>query len=231
MTHAFGDRAAGRGAAPVTLFIVDDHGLLRSVMALAMRALTGIEVVGQADNGRTAVDEVTKLQPDIVLMDIVMPLLDGLEATRRIRKQSPKTRVVVLTAAAQPELVLDVLRAGAIGLVSKSADLAELERAIQAAVRGEIYISPELAGPVLASMAMEAAALQTDDLNGLSTREREIIQLIGEGQSTQEIADGLVISPKTVAQHKSNIVKKLRLSGTRDLSLYAARRMLAQQTH
>jgi DNA-binding NarL/FixJ family response regulator len=130
MTNALSDRPSQDRAAPVTLFIVDDHGLLRSVMSLAMRALSGIEVIGQAENGRVAVDEVTKAQPDIVLMDIVMLLLDGLAATRRICRQSPRASVVVLIAAAQPELVLDVLRVGATGLVSKSAELAELERAI-----------------------------------------------------------------------------------------------------
>lgn len=214
---------------PLRVYIVDDHGLLRNVMCMALDRMDGIAVAGQAENGRDAVDEVLRLSPDIVLMDILMPLLDGIEATRRIRRDAPDARVLVLTGAAHSDAVLDVLRAGASGLIPKTAELAELETAIRAVADGEVYVSPELAGPVLAQIAARPADAGDDDLGMLSSREREVIQLIGEGQSTREIADGLVISPKTVAQHKANIVKKLRLHNTRELQVFAARRLAERQ--
>ena len=214
------------------VLIVDDHGLLRSVMTIALESMPGFTVVGQAENGRDAVDQALRLQPDIVVMDIVMPLLDGLEATRRIRRDSPQSRIIVLTGAVGSTTVLDVLRAGACGLLPKTADLAELERALRSIVNGQTYVSPDLAGPVLTAVATQPAGAEApDDLAPLSSREREVVQLIGEGYSTREIADGLVISPKTVAQHKANIVKKLRLSGTRELQILAAQRIARfQQT-
>ncbi|MEE9277895.1 MAG: response regulator transcription factor [Dehalococcoidia bacterium] len=214
----------------LSVLIVDDHGLLRSVMTMALESMEGIVVIGQAGNGREAVELATETNPDLVMMDILMPLLDGLEATRRIRRDCPRTKVMVLTGVAGPDAVLGVLRAGATGLIPKTAELTELQRAIRAVGRGEIYVSPELSGPVLASIAARPAdEVNADDLAVLSGREREVIQLIGEGQSTREIAGGLYISPKTVAQHKANIVKKLSLRSTRELQILAARRMASQR--
>ena len=212
------------------VLVVDDHGLLRSVMTMALESLDGIRVVGQAENGRAGVEATLAHQPDLVLMDILMPLLDGLEATRRIKREAPDCRILVLTGVVGSDAVLDVLRAGASGLIPKTAELSEVETAIRIVGRGEIYVSPQLAGPVLATMAARPA----EDANAglfaiLSGREREVIQLIGEGHSTQEIAKGLYISPKTVAQHKANMVKKLSLKSTRDLQILAAKRMVARQ--
>ena len=174
-------------------------------------------------------EQVATVRPDVVLMDIMMPLLDGMEATRRIHRECPRTAVIVLTAAVGPETVLDALRAGATGLLAKTADLVEVERAIQTVARGTIYVSPELAGPVLATIAARGTTDSSEDLASLSSREREVVQLIGEGHCTQEIAGGLFISPKTVAQHKANIVKKLGLRGTRDLQLVAAKWLLKRR--
>ncbi len=209
---------------PLRVFIVDDHGLLRGVMTMALERMDGVQVIGQADNGRDAVDEVIRARPDIVLMDILMPLLDGIEATRRIRRDCPTTRILMLTGAATSESVMEVLRVGTSGLIPKTSDLLELEGALRAVAAGEIYVSPPLAGPVLAQIAARPVSSEDDDLAVLSGREREVIQLIGEGQSTRDIANGLFISPKTVAQHKANIVKKLRLNNTRELQIFAARR-------
>lgn len=214
----------------LSVLIVDDHGLLRSVMSMALESMDGIKVVGQAENGREAVEVAAAQHPDLVMMDILMPLLDGLEATRRIRRECPNTRVMVLTGVAGPDAVLDVLRSGATGLIPKTAELSEVQRAIGHVGRGGVYVSPELAGPVLASIAARPADESAlDDLGTLSSREREVIQLIGEGQSTRDIAAGLFISPKTVAQHKANIVKKLGLQSTRDLQIFAAKRMASRQ--
>ena len=212
---------------PTRVVVVDDHGLLRNVMTMALEATPDLRVVGQAANGREAVDLVLEEQPDIVLMDILMPLLDGLEATRRILRDSPQARIVVLTGVAGPDAVLDVLRAGARGLLAKTSDLAEVELALRAVAGGEVYVSPSLAGPVLARVAARPPEDSEDDFALLSTREREIVQLIGEGASTREIAEGLFISPKTVAQHKANVVKKLGLRNTRELQILAAKRAAA----
>ena len=193
-------------------------------MTMALERMDGVQVIGQADNGRDAVDEVIRARPDIVLMDILMPLLDGIEATRRIRRDCPTTRILMLTGAATSESVMEVLRVGTSGLIPKTSDLLELEGALRAVAAGEIYVSPPLAGPVLAQIAARPVSSEDDDLAVLSGREREVIQLIGEGQSTRDIANGLFISPKTVAQHKANIVKKLRLNNTRELQIFSARR-------
>ena len=203
--------------------------LLRNVMALALERMEDVTVLGQASNGRDAVNAVYLDQPDLILMDILMPLLDGIEATRRIRRDCPDARILILTGAAHSDAVLDVLRAGANGLIPKTVELTELEIAVRAVAAGEVYVSPNLAGPVLARIAARTSGDEDDDLAALSSREREVIQLIGEGQTTRDIASGLVISPKTVAQHKANIVKKLRLSDTRQLQVFAARRQAQRQ--
>ena len=236
MVGGEGSPRRGRGAElglatdSLRVLIVDDHGLIRSVMALALESMDGIRVVGEAANGRAAVETVAEHAPDVVLMDILMPLLDGLEATRRIRRERPATKVIVLTGIAGPDAVLEILQAGATELIPKTAELSEVERAIRAIGRGDVYVSPELAGPVLASMAARAPNGSSDrELPALSSREREVMQLIGEGQSTREIAAGLFISPKTVAQHKANIVKKLGFQSTRELQIFAAKREAERQ--
>lgn len=214
--------------APLRVFIADDHALLRNVITIALERLDGVEVVGQADNGRTAVQQVLVAKPDVVLMDILMPLLDGLEATRRIRRESPATRVLILTGMVTSESVLELLRTGATGIVPKTSDLTELETAVRAVARGEIYVTPAIAGPVLAELASTPTRDAPNGLQTLSGREREVMQLVGEGQSTRDIAAGMVISPKTVAQHKANIIHKLKLGNTRDLQLFAARAQAQQ---
>ena len=214
----------------IGVFIADDHSLLRRAIAIALAGMEGIRVVGEAGDGRAAVEGVERRPADVVLMDIVMPLLDGVEAMRRIRRSRPRCKALVLTGAVQADGVVEILRAGAAGMIGKTASLEDLERAIRAVHRGEIYVSPDLAGPALAAVAARGSADDVaDDLAGLSSREREVVQLIGEGQGTQEIAAGLVLSPKTVAQHKANIVRKLGLKSARELQLLATTRAVARQ--
>ena len=214
----------------IGVFIADDHSLLRRAIAIALAGMEGIRVVGEAGDGRAAVEGVERRPADVVLMDIVMPLLDGVEAMRRIRRSRPRCKALVLTGAVQADGVVEILRAGAAGMIGKTASLEDLERAIRAVHRGEIYVSPDLAGPALAAVAARGSADDVaDDLAGLSSREREVVQLIGEGQGTQEIAAGLVLSPKTVAQHKANIVRKLGLKSARELQLLTTTRAVARQ--
>ena len=216
-------------AKPLRVLLVDDHALLRNVMALALERIENVSVVGQAGNGRDAVDAVFADPPDIVLMDILMPLLDGIEVIRRIQGDCPEVRILILTGVAHSDVMLDVVRPGANGLIPKTAELRELGTAVRAVAAGEIYVSPNLAGPVLAAIAARTPEDDDDDPVVLSSREREVIQLIGEGQATRDIASGSVISPKTVAQHKANIVKKLRLLDTRQLQVFAPRRQDKRQ--
>ena len=214
----------------ISILIADDHAILRSALAQAIGGLNTIDVVGQAGDGRDAVQLATELRPTVVLMDLLMPTLDGIEATRRVRQECPETRVLVLTGAAASDRVLEVLRAGANGMLPKTSSLSELERAMQAVARGEVYVAPELAAPLLAGLANRPPEEDpTDPTAALSSREREVFQLIGEGYRTRDIAESLVISPKTVAQHKANIIKKLGLAGARELQLVAARWAIRSQ--
>lgn len=231
----------GRDAAPVTrtravrggvqrirLLVVDDHTLLRQALRSLLEAQPNLEVVGEAINGRDAVEIAEQMMPDVVLMDMVMPGLNGIEATRQIIKRSPGTRVLILTAYLEDERLLQSLRAGASGYVVKNSDLDELLLAIQSVHRGNTYFS----SAVSEELAVNEVLLQSKQPDGktgydlLTNREREVLQLIAEGLSNQQIADVLVISVKTVEAHRSHIMTKLHAKHRTDLIRYAIRRGL-----
>jgi RNA polymerase sigma factor (sigma-70 family) len=209
----------------IRVLVTDDHAIVRDGIC-ALLALTGdIEAIGVATNGREALEMVTKLSPDIVLMDIVMPNMDGLEATRRIRKQSPETKVIVLTQYEDREYVLPVIEAGASGFISKVAASSELASAIRSVYRGDSFLSPSIARLLVddyRKLAREGR--NKDTLEELTAREREILKLLVEGRSTPEIARMLVISPKTVERHKTNLMAKLDIHNRLDLFKYALRK-------
>ena len=221
-------RSARGGVQRIRLLLVDDHTLLRQALRSLLEAQPNLEVVGEAINGRDAVEIAEQMMPDVVLMDMVMPGLNGIDATRQILKRSPGTRVLILTAYLEDERLLQALRAGASGYVVKNSDLDELVLAIQSVHRGNTYFS----SAVSEELAVNEVLLQAKQPDGktgydlLTNREREVLQLIAEGLSNQQIADVLVISVKTVEAHRSHIMTKLHAKHRTDLIRYAIRRGL-----
>jgi DNA-binding NarL/FixJ family response regulator len=209
----------------IGVLITDDHAIVRDGIC-ALLALTGdIEAVGEATNGREALEMVKKLAPDVVLMDIAMPLMNGLEATRRIHKEFPQTKVIVLTQYEDREYVLPVIEAGAGGFVSKTAASSELTSAIRSVYRGDSFLSPSVARLLVEDYREMAKVGKSQDTSEqLTNREREILKLLAEGHSTREIARILVISPKTVERHKTNLMAKLDIHNRLDLFKYALRK-------
>ncbi|MDI6857747.1 MAG: response regulator transcription factor [Dehalococcoidia bacterium] len=215
-----------RPGARIRVLIVDDHAVLRQALRLLLDAHHEVEVIGDVSNGREAVEAVEKLQPDVVLMDMVMQGLNGLEATRQIRRRVPKTKVLMLTGYMEDDQIMGALRAGASGYVVKKSDVTELLLGIQAVHRGNTYFSSAISDNVAISELLWQAQ-KGDGKAGfelLTSREREVLQLIAEGYSNQRIADELFISVKTVEAHKAHIMSKLHAQNRTDLIRYAIRK-------
>jgi DNA-binding NarL/FixJ family response regulator len=210
----------------IRVLIDDDHAGLRQALRLLLEAEPELEVVGDAANGREALESCEKLLPDVVLMDMVMPGLNGLEATRQLRKRFPKTKVLILTGYMEDEQILGALQAGASGYVVKKSDVKELLLGIQAVHRGNTYFSSAISDGDAVSQylwqAKKGEARAGYDL--LTSREREVLQLIAEGYSNQRIAQELYISVKTVEAHKAHIMSKLHAQNRTDLIRYAIRK-------
>lgn len=215
----------------IRVLVVDDHTIMREgICALLKQAgetAGDIEVIGEAANGREAIVMSRKLSPDVVAMDISMPVLDGHEATRRILKELPGIRVLVLTQYDDREHVLSLIEAGASGFISKKAAFQELASAVRCIHRGESFLSPSVAKLVIEAYQYGAITQgKKDPYEELSERERDVLKLVVEGHTTQEIADMLVISPKTVAGHKTSLMAKLEITRGIDLVKYALRKGL-----
>ncbi len=225
-------RSDGQGNRPtaaqiIRVLVVDDHAVLRQALRYMLEAQPGLEVVGEASNGREAVDIAEKLMPDVVLMDTVMPGLNGIEATRQIRRRLPKTKVLMLTGYMEDEHVAGALKAGASGYVIKKSELDELLLGIQAVHRGNPYFSSSIGDGDLTDYLWQLKSNSGKvgyDL--LTAREREVLQLIAEGSSNQRIADDLFISVKTVEAHRAHIMTKLHAKNRTDLIRYALRKGL-----
>ncbi len=202
----------------IKILLVDDHTIMRD----GIRALLGIhddiEIVGEASEGKEAIEKADELAPDVVIMDIAMPGMDGLEATRRITKKNPKTKVLVLSQYGDKEYILQAVRAGATGYVSKRALGTELALAIRSLHHGGSFLQPAGAKAVIEGLLSQA---EKDPYDKLTAREREVLKLIAEGKSSKEIADLLFISPRTAERHRANIMEKLNLKKTADLVKYA----------
>jgi two-component system response regulator NreC len=217
----------GQTTTPIRVLIVDDHAVLRQSLRYLLEAQGGIEVVGEAANGREAVDLSEKLQPDVVLMDTVMPGLNGIEATRQIRRQQPKTKVLMLTGYLEDEHVAGALKAGASGYVVKKSELDELLLGIQAVHRGNPYFSSSIGNGDLTDYLWQLKSNSGRvGYELLTSREREVLQLIAEGASNQRIAQELFISVKTVEAHRAHIMTKLHAKNRTDLIRYALRKGL-----
>lgn len=207
----------------IKILMVDDHAVLRD----GIRALLGIhddmEIVGEASEGREAVVKAQELSPDVVVMDIAMPGMEGLEATRRITKKYPKVKVLILTQYNNREYILSAIKAGAAGYVPKRALGSELVSAIRAVHKGESFLYPSAAAALIQDYLHQVEEEPYDTLTG---REREILKLIAEGHTSRDIANMLFISLKTVLGHRTKIMKKLDLHNRTELIKYAMRKGL-----
>ena len=203
---------------PIKILLVDDQPLFREGLRTLLSVHTDFEVVGEAGNGEEAIRLVHSLQPSVVLMDLQMPVLDGVVATRRLHDERPACRVIVLTTFDDDEMVFDGLRAGAVGYLLKDAPSEKLAEAIRVAARGETFLQPSVAAKVVAEFArLSRKPLKTPHLVGqsliepLSERELEILRLIAQGASNREIADALFLAEGTVKNHVTNILGKLEV--------------------
>jgi len=211
--------------AKIRVLVTDDHAIVRDGIC-ALLALTGdIEAVGVAANGREALEMVRELAPDVVLMDIAMPIMDGVEATRRIRKEFSRVKVVALTQYDDKAYVFPVIEAGASGFISKTAVSSELAAGIRSVYRGDSFLSPSVARFLVEDYQQVASMRESQDpYEQLTNREREVLKLVAEGHTTQEIAAMLVLSPKTVERHKTNLMAKLDIHNRTELIKYALRK-------
>lgn len=206
----------------IRMLLTEDHTIVRAGIRALLENLDGVDVVGEAGDGREALRLVEQHHPDVVLMDIAMSGLNGLEATARITKEFPDVKVIILSMHASEEYVLQALRAGAAGYLLKDAGTAELEIAIRAVARDETYLSPSVSKHVVADYVRRVGGESTS-LERLTRRQREILQLIAEGHSTQEIAQMLSISVKTVETHRSQLMERLDIHDVASLVRYAIR--------
>ncbi|MBM4431001.1 MAG: response regulator transcription factor [Chloroflexi bacterium] len=209
----------------IRVLVVDDHTIVRDGICSLLSLVGDIEIVGEASNGKDALEKLAQLAPDVVLMDIAMPLINGLEATRRIRKEFPHCKVLVLTQYDDREQIFSLIEAGARGFITKVAASSELAMGIRAVHRGECFLSPSVAKALVEGYQQSAARWTRDDpYEQLTDREKEVLRLIAEGYTTREVANVLVLSPKTVEGYKTNLMAKLDIHRKADLIKYAIRK-------
>lgn len=206
----------------IRILLADDHTLLRAGIRSLLEKMAGVTVVGEAADGREALNLVKEVQPSIVLMDIAMSGLNGLEATSRIVKEFPNSKVIILSMHANEEYVLQSLRAGAVGYLLKDAATAELELAIQSVARGDTYLSPAISRRVIDDYLGRTNG-QKSPMEQLTPRQREVLQLIAEGKSTKEMAFLLNLSVKTVETHRVQLMDRLNIHDVPGLVRYAMR--------
>jgi DNA-binding NarL/FixJ family response regulator len=209
----------------IRVLVTDDHAMVRDGICALLALTADIEAVAIAANGREALEMVRELMPDVVLMDIAMPIMDGVEATRRIHKEFPKVKVLALTQYDDKAHVFPVIEAGASGFISKTAASSELAAGIRSVYRGDSFLSPSVARFLVEDYQQIASMKGSQDpYEQLTNREREVFKLVAEGHTTQEIAAMLVLSPKTVERHKTNLMSKLDIHNRTELVKFALRK-------
>ncbi len=207
---------------PITVLIVDDHAMVRRGVRAFLETLPDIQVIGEAACGQEAVAAVAELAPDVVLLDLVMPGMDGIEATRQIKRGNPRTQVIVLTSYYDDEFIFPAIRAGALSYLLKDASPDELAEAVRRAARGEAVLHPRVAARLVKELS-GAPADRSNPFQELTARELEVLRLVADGLSNQEIASTLVISEKTVKSHLTSILSKLHLSDRTQAAVLAWR--------
>ncbi len=222
------ENAAGGAAAkePITVLVVDDHTIFRQGLRRLLEENPRLKVVGEASEGREAIELTKTLAPQVVLMDITMPGLSGLEATRRVRKANPQTHVLILSVHTDEEYIARALEAGATGYIVKEIRAPELFEAIAETAAGRRYLSPPIADTVVDQyLRLRRDRSESESpFQILTAREREILRLLTEGKSSKEIAAELSVSPKTIETHRANIMRKLDIHNIADLVRYAIQR-------
>jgi len=209
------------------VLVADNHGILRQGIGALIEKHSDIEVVGEADNGLTAVEMTRKIRPDVVLMDVTMPELNGVEATRQIKSELPNVKVLALSVHAKREFVLDMIKAGVSGYMLKECVFDDLVQAIKIVVAGHSYLSPQIASIVLDGITRDNAFNNGGrDRETLTTREKHILQLLTEGKSAKQIASQLGLSIKTIEASRRQIMERTEVDNLADLTKYAIRQGL-----
>jgi len=212
---------------PVRVLLADDHSILRAGIRTILQEIPGVTVVGEAQDGREALDQIKTLRPDVVFMDIGMKNLNGLETTARVAQDFPGVRVLILSMHANEEYVAQALRAGARGYLLKDAPPAEIAKALEAVGRGETYLAAGVSGKLLAEL-LRSSGQEKSILELLTPRQREILQLLAEGRTVKEIARRLSISAKTVETHRAQVMERLEIHDVPGLVRFAIRVGLIQ---
>ena len=208
----------------IRLLLVDDHAVVRSGLRMMLENEADAEIVGEASSAGEAIEAVLRLKPNVILMDIGLPDLSGIDATREIKRRVPEVAIVALTIHEDEEYFFKMLEAGASGYVPKRAAPEELLTAIRAAASGQVYLYPSLAKLLVRDFLDGGRAPSAESASDLTEREQEVLTFLAEGASNEEIAASLVISPKTVARHRENIMRKLNLHSRAELVRYAIRK-------
>jgi len=209
----------------IKVLIVDDHRVVRDGLSKILESCNDIHVIGEAANGLDAIRKYAELKPDVILLDISMPKLGGLEVSRRIKKENPSAKIVILSMHEEEEYSMKLVRLGVSGYLLKDSAAQEVIEAVRSAFAGRAYFSPQIS-KTLAESYREVAPVQDDPYERLNDREREVLQLIAEGHTNKAIADILFISPKTVDNHRTNLMRKLNIHSAADLVRWATKRGL-----
>jgi DNA-binding NarL/FixJ family response regulator len=205
----------------IRIVLADDHKVLRHGLSAALKNEADMEIVGQAENGHEAIRLTQELRPDVIIMDIAMPELNGIEATRQIIKDHPKIKIIALSMHSNKKFIHEMIKAGAKGYLLKDCEYAELISAIRTVIDNKTYLSPSITGVIIEDYMLQSDGDKSNAFEVLSDREREVLQLIAEGKTTKQAARVLHISPKTVEGHRTRIMHKLDIDNVAGLTKYA----------